>query len=279
MYSRRTVLSLLKTVGAGCISASFLSSSLAAVQDPPRQVLNPIHPLARRVMLPVFTYHDVTQSRSQPGAVWFDATVGEFEAQLNWLAARGARPLSLEALYRHLTLGTAVPEGAVVLTFDDGYAGVYERAFPILQRHGYPFAVFPHTDRIGDRSGYHPKLSWDQLLEMEHSGLATVGAHTASHPENLARLSPEAQDRELRVSKALLERRLNHTVPYLSYPNGVADDAVVRRAKAAGYQMAFLERWGPVEASPGILQLNRYIHLQLQRGWRETWERVPRTKP
>jgi len=225
-------------------------------------------------MLPVFTYHDVTQSRSQPGAVWFDATVREFEAQMNWLAARGARPLSLEALYRHLTLGEAVPQGAVVFTFDDGYAGVFERAYPILARHQYPFAVFPHTDRIGDHSGYHPKLSWEQLLEMERSGLATVGAHTASHPEDLTRLSPEAQDRELRLSKALLERRLNHVVLYLSYPNGVADDAVVRRAKAAGYQMAFLERWGPVETSPGILQLNRYIHLQLERGWQETWGRV-----
>ena len=72
-------------------------------------------------------------------------------------------------------------------------------------------------------------------------------------------------------SKKVLEHELGHSVPFISYPNGKADEATFGRVKAAGYTLGFMEEWGPVQQSPGILALNRYIHLQLSRAWAENY--------
>ena len=36
----------------------------------------------------------------------------------------------------------SLPEKAVVITFDDGYASVYDSAWPRLQAHGFSATVF-----------------------------------------------------------------------------------------------------------------------------------------
>jgi peptidoglycan/xylan/chitin deacetylase (PgdA/CDA1 family) len=49
----------------------------------------------------------------------------------------------------------------VAITFDDGYRGVYDNAFPILREYRLPATVFLVTDFLGSRSG----LWWDHLLD------------------------------------------------------------------------------------------------------------------
>ncbi len=49
----------------------------------------------------------------------------------------------------------------VAITFDDGYRGVYQNAFPILRGYRLPATVFLVSDSLGSRSG----LWWDHLLE------------------------------------------------------------------------------------------------------------------
>ncbi|WP_456830849.1 polysaccharide deacetylase family protein [Deinococcus sp. UYEF24] len=234
--------------------------------------------LQRRV--PVLTYHGVIGSRTQKDAVWFDCTLPEFEAQMKFLHDQGAQVITLAQLQRHLTLGEPLPDKAIALTFDDSYQGVDDLAAPVLQRYGYPYAVFVHTDYVGSQKG-RPKMSWDELRELDASGLVTIGSHSRSHPADMGLLTTAQQDDELRGSKKILERQLGHPVPYISYPNGKADGAAFGRARLAGYTLGFMEEWGPVEQSPGILALNRYIHLQLPRAWAENYglEAEPATLP
>jgi peptidoglycan/xylan/chitin deacetylase (PgdA/CDA1 family) len=48
-----------------------------------------------------------------------------------------------------------------VITFDDGYAGVYDHAFPLLKRKGIPFAAFVVTGVIGtNKRLLHDQLYW-----------------------------------------------------------------------------------------------------------------------
>ena len=154
---------------------------------------------------------------------------------------------------------------------------MYDLAVPILRQYGYPFAVFVHTDYVGSRKG-RPKMTWDELRELDRNGLTTIGAHTMSHTADLGLLSTARQDAELRGSKQALETQLGHAVSFLSYPNGKANVSAFERAQLAGYTLGFLEEWGPVEQSPGILALNRYIHLQLPRAWAETYGPTPLMK-
>ena len=227
--------------------------------------------------VPVLTYHDVIGSRRQKDAVWFDCTATEFAAQMKFLYQQRAHVITLEQLRRHLTTGERLPDRAIALTFDDNYQGVYDIAVPLLKRYGYPFAVFVHTDYVGSRKG-RPKMTWDELRELDQGGLATIGAHTMSHTADLGLLPTARQDAELRGSKRALEARLGHPVTFLSYPNGQANASAFERARLAGYTLGFMEEWGPVEQSPGILALNRYIHIQLPRAWAETYGSAPLPK-
>ncbi len=224
--------------------------------------------LQRRV--PVMTYHGVIGSRTQKDAVWFDCTLPEFEAQMKFLHDQGAQVITLEQLQRHLTLGEPLPDRAIALTFDDSYQGVYDLAAPVLKRYGYPYTVFVHTSYVGSQQG-RPKMTWDELRELDASGLVTIGSHSRSHPADMGLLTTAQQDDELQGSKKILEQQLGHPVPYISYPNGKADGSAFERARLAGYTLGFMEEWGPVEQSPGILALNRYIHLQLPRAWAENY--------
>lgn len=69
------------------------------------------------------------------------------ELQVDWLARR-FRFLSLGELGAKLEAGGAFSGPVAAVTFDDGYADVYEHALPLLRRKGIPAAVFVVTDVV-----------------------------------------------------------------------------------------------------------------------------------
>jgi peptidoglycan/xylan/chitin deacetylase (PgdA/CDA1 family) len=95
---------------------------------------------------------------------------------------RGYSFVSLDALHDRLRSGTAVRR-CLAVTFDDGYADVYTRAYPVLKQQGIPFTVFLTTGFL-DRS-YVP---WWYLAEralaqgdaIPIEGLGATPAGTAS---------------------------------------------------------------------------------------------------
>ncbi|WP_424951506.1 polysaccharide deacetylase family protein [Deinococcus sp.] len=252
------------------VPATLPAAQVPAAAAQPVQPYRELNLSSLQQRVPVLTYHDVIASRRQQGAVWFDCALDEFEAQMKFLHDQGAQVVTLEQLQRHLTTGERLPDRAIALTFDDSYQGVYDQAVPVLRRYGYPYAVFVHTDYVGSRKG-RPKMTWDELRELDRGGLATIGSHSRSHPADLGLLTTAQQDDEFQGSKKVLEQQLGHPVSFISYPNGKADPAAFERARLAGYTLGFMEEWGPVEQSPDILALNRYIHIQLPRAWAETY--------
>ena len=65
-----------------------------------------------------------------------------FAEQLMWLDEQGYTVMTLEAVVDSLRGERPLPDRTVVFTFDDGYASVYEEAFPRLRARGWPFTVF-----------------------------------------------------------------------------------------------------------------------------------------
>jgi biofilm PGA synthesis lipoprotein PgaB len=226
----------------------------------------PLHPRSLTNRVPVIMYHDIVKERSSNSA-GFDCTDKEFEQQMDWLAQQGAVPISLMQLHRHLVRGDAVPEGAVVLTFDGGYQGFYDYAYPILKRRRWHAGVFVNTSRVGSKSGGRTTMDWDTLRRLEREGLIAVGSHTRSHPDDVRALTISQQYDELARSKETLERELGHTVTFLAYPNGMNDALTRDLARKIGYTMAFATKNGLAEESPDILAVNRYEHTRLERAW------------
>jgi peptidoglycan/xylan/chitin deacetylase (PgdA/CDA1 family) len=86
-------------------------------------------------------------------------------------------------------------------------------------------------------------LRWDGVRQLHRLGFG-IGSHTVTHPI-LSRLTRQALDRELCVSKAEIEQVLGRPCRFLAYPNGAAPDVsseVLARAGAAGYELAFTTR-------------------------------------
>ena len=64
-----------------------------------------------------------------------------FRRRMEYLARNGFTVLPLDKALAQLDQGT-LPAKAVVLTIDDGLAGVFERALPILKTFGYPAMTY-----------------------------------------------------------------------------------------------------------------------------------------
>lgn len=127
-----------------------------------------------------------------------DLPARAFAAQLD--ALDGHDVVTLDAALDRLDAGDRRP--SVVLTFDDGFADVYEHAWPALRDHRLPFTLYLAAGHVGGTMHWEGStakeagtgLTWDQLAEMAGSGLCTVGNHTFSHPRP-PHLTPDELDR------------------------------------------------------------------------------------
>jgi len=168
-----------------------------------------------------------------------------FDAQMAFLHRFRFRVLDLDRALSCLRGERPTPPRAVVLTFDDAYAGFVDYALPALRRFGFPATVYAISGWLGRRAEWFAKdpgrpipdlMSADQLREIRAAGI-TVGSHTGDHPK-LAEVEPAAKRRELAASRSALEDILGEEVRHLCYPSGSFDLDTVRAARETGYVSA-----------------------------------------
>jgi peptidoglycan/xylan/chitin deacetylase (PgdA/CDA1 family) len=194
----------------------------------------------------VLMYHRVGEARNDWEAR-YAIGAARFEAHMLALARVGHHAVSVDAFDDWLNGGAALPPGAFVLTFDDGFRGVREHALPILERLRWPFTVFLVSDRIGEEDIWtrgsnpvhttYPLLNAEEVLDLQRHGVA-LHSHTCSHP-SLPALDDDALHHELVESRAALQRLLGRPVDYLAYPFGHLDERVAAAVRSAGYHAAF----------------------------------------
>jgi peptidoglycan/xylan/chitin deacetylase (PgdA/CDA1 family) len=78
-----------------------------------------------------------------------------FARQLGWLAA-SFRVLRLSEAIGRLIEGSALPKGACVITFDDGWRDNFVYALPALQKFNLSASVFLVASRVGTEGGFWP---------------------------------------------------------------------------------------------------------------------------
>lgn len=215
-----------------------------------------VAPAAPRPYVAVLVWHDVLPTKE----VWFDTTLATFRAQLDEIARGGFHVITLDQLRAHLEHGAPLPSRPLVLTFDDNGSGIYADAFPLLRHYGFHATLFVHTNYVGKTTSKHHN-TWDQLREMQHSGLISIQSQTANHPEDLRALSDADVVHEFRLSSFSIAHRLGH-VPYaIAYPYDNYDERVARLAAKNGYELGFSEDWGNADDSQSLLMLHRYSVL------------------
>lgn len=104
----------------------------------------------------------------------------EFVYLVEELQRRGYTFIDLPTFHACLAGKMEAPPAAVLLTFGDGYEGVYRYAHPVLVRHRIPAVMFPVAKWFTEppAAGAWPHLSTEQAREMLASGLWAFGGHS-----------------------------------------------------------------------------------------------------
>jgi peptidoglycan/xylan/chitin deacetylase (PgdA/CDA1 family) len=181
----------------------------------------------------ILMYHYIDDWQEQSSLVMgLTVSPDKFESQLTGLMDLGYSFISIDELYKNIKNKRNSPKD-IVLNFDDGYSDFYRFAYPILKKYGIPATVFAIVNRIGS-PGY---LDWDQLKEMDRTGIITVGSHNMDHI-SLSKADPNKAKKEIEESRKILEQNLHQSIQFFCYPNGDFDFAVADMVKDAGYRSA-----------------------------------------
>ena len=104
----------------------------------------------------------------------------------------GYTVVDLDAVLGHYVDGAPLPDGAVLITFDDGYRDNLENAAPVLHKHGYPAVQFvplayvgdrqplPHEEHLAASGVINRTVDWEELGELERLGVR-IESHGISH--------------------------------------------------------------------------------------------------
>ncbi len=174
----------------------------------------------------------------------------EFSRQLHYFKKR-YECISLAELCRRLREGQTFRRRSIVITFDDGYRDNFTQAAPLLKEKGLTATFFvstgfieterdfPHDLRDQNASGRFPKLTWDDLRQMEAEGFE-IGSHTVNHI-SLGKADSVTVEQEVYDSLVRLNRELGPRERAFSFPWGKPEDITadaIESVRGAGYYAA-----------------------------------------
>ncbi len=188
----------------------------------------------------VLCYHAV----SPTWRATFSVAPETIERQVSFLVKRGWQGATFsDAVLRPPASKT------LAVTFDDGFASVFERAEPILSALGVVGTVFVPTSFISTEQNLRWEgieswqstpdahelrcMSWDALGELTERGWE-IGSHTRTHP-HLGRLSDHELREELRESRDQVSQYLGRGCRAVAYPYGEVDMRIAAVAEQVGY--------------------------------------------
>jgi peptidoglycan/xylan/chitin deacetylase (PgdA/CDA1 family) len=191
----------------------------------------------RKVNVPILMYHYVEPWPNNASLVRRGLTVRpeNFAAQMQYLHDNGFETVGLTEVLLALTRDTPLPPKPIVITFDDGYAGLMANALPVLQQYHYTATVFVITEFMDfNRPEY---LSWDDAKKLRAAGWE-IEPHTKSH-EELNGKSRDLQIYQMLGAMQTIEANLGYMPRFFCYPAGKYDALTIELAKE-------LNLWGGV---------------------------------
>ena len=198
--------------------------------------------------------------------VKYSVLTTELQHQLNALTDAGAVFLSEDELLQAKNSGD-FPDKCVWISFDDIDYSVYEHAFPILKEAGVPFTLFLIAGHVGDKDFNNLKMTtWDELREMQKSGLASFGSHTYDMhrfedetPVFLLAENRETFKHDLQKSIQTIEQELGVTVRSFAYPYGNTDDSTSEVIREQGLEAGYILAPQTIRPTDDNFHLNRVL--------------------
>lgn len=261
-----------------------LQQAHAQAPDTPQAAPSPVHYVA-------VALHDVVDRTEEldADAITSDRLVAFFD----WLQGNGWHPISLDDIAQAQAGRKPLPPKPILLSFDDGYASLYSRVYPLVLAYRFPIVAAlvgewmdaaPETPvRYGDQTVPRSHfISWEQARIMQASGLVEFashgfGLHTSLLANPQGNRLPAATTRMLRAdgshesaadqharvladllrSRAAMQAALGRAPRALVWPFGRYNANGVQAAQEAGFAFALTLQPSPATlAQP--LHIARY---------------------
>lgn len=189
--------------------------------------------------LTIIQYQNISP-RPHPSKLWL--SVESFEKQLEYISRNGFRVLSIDDAVQYMVRERKIKKGRPIsLSFDNGYLDFYDRAFPVLSRHGFPSTLLISPLKVGKErimgDQKIPYLTWDQLKELAAKGV-NIGAYEDAS-WNIDNIAEEVLLRHIIEYKKALEDKLGVETHYFGVKEGVPNTKIRDCLISEGYR-AFL---------------------------------------
>jgi peptidoglycan/xylan/chitin deacetylase (PgdA/CDA1 family) len=192
--------------------------------------------------VPILLYHGVDTGAPE-GLAPYVMAPSLFAEHMQLLADLGRPTATVSEHVDRLARGEEVPEGTVLVTFDDGLADFGRHAWPVLSDLDIACTLYVVSGRVGrsadwlaDLGATPPLLTWDELAALDEQG-CEIGAHSVSHPQ-LDTLPWRELGPEIRGARTELSAGLGHPIRSFAYPHGYHDRRVIDEVRGAGFASA-----------------------------------------
>lgn len=170
-----------------------------------------------RPQVPILCYHRIRPFKATDSkrAKDYIVTPEDFRAQMKLLADSGYKTILPDQLLNYLQYGDAIPEKAVMLTFDDNVGDQMTVAEPILKELGFKGVFFIMTVTL-NKPGY---MSREQVKQLHTEG-HVIGSHTYDH-QNMRKLPDSLWVVQVDKPQQQLKDITGEDVKYFAYPFGL----------------------------------------------------------
>ncbi len=184
---------------------------------------------AEGVIVDVLCYHSFLK-KTDP----YSFSNEELDSQLQFFKDKGYKFVSMNDIRSANVSGRK----NILVTVDDGNKSVYDAYFKVFKKYGIKpvIGIYP---AIIEKKDY--ALTWNEAIELSKEG-CEIAAHGYNHlfvNKKLFDNDIKAFNREIYLSKEILEKKLNRKVDVYVYPFGVRSEITIEHLKKAGYNYAF----------------------------------------
>jgi len=196
--------------------------------------------------IPVLMYHRIGIALNAWEQKYCISPV-DFAAHMHALADKGYTACTINGFIDWIKGDVQLPDKSLLITFDDGYLGVFEHGLPVLSELKWPAVMFLVSGLTGKMDSWcqrenpsrkaYPLIGIEEIQSMRTRGFSFC-SHSRSHAD-LSRCNKAQLVDELAGSREDLAQLLGEPVDYIAYPYGRYNELVVEVAQDAGYMGAF----------------------------------------